>query len=249
MIRSSNPMLTDSSFSRGGRVTQFDEVMTIGGTVTKTLVCLLLAFLTAGYSWITFFQSGSNPASISGWMTVGIIGGLAAVLVTAFKKEWSTYTAPIYALAEGFVIGGISALFEVRFPGIAIQATGLTFGTLAVMLCAYQSGFIRPTEKFKLGVIAATGGIALVYFISFVMSLFGMAPQFLFGSGMFGIGFSLFVVGIAALNLVIDFDFIEQGARRSLPKYYEWYGALALMVTLVWLYIEFLRLMSKFRSR
>src|SRR5262249_19043928 len=154
-----------------------------------------------------------NPSLVSGLMMVGAIGGLILALVTVFKKEWAPVTAVLYALFEGLFLGGISSMLEASFPGIVIQATSLTFGTLAVMLFAYQSGLIRATEKFKLGVVAATGGIAIVYLISIVLSLFHISVPFIYGNGWFGIGFSIFVVVIAALNFVIDFDFIEQGAR------------------------------------
>jgi uncharacterized YccA/Bax inhibitor family protein len=152
-------------------------------------------------------------------------------------------------LLEGLFLGGISAIFEMRYPGIVIQAVGLTFGTLAMLLLAYKSGLIKPTENFRLMIFAATGGIALLYLVSFVMNMFGSGIGFIHSNGLFGIGFSLFVVAIAALNLVLDFDFIEQSAEQGAPKYMEWYVALCLMITLVWLYLEILRLLAKLRSR
>ena len=158
-------------------------------------------------------------------------------------------TAPIYALLEGLALGGISAIFEARFPGIVVQAVGLTFGALFCLLIAYKSGMIKVTENFKLGVVSATGAIALFYVVSLLLGMFGISLPFIHGSGIIGIGFSLFVVAIAALNLVLDFDFIENGADRGAPKYMEWYAAFGLIVTLVWLYIEILRLLSKIRSR
>jgi uncharacterized YccA/Bax inhibitor family protein len=178
----------------------------------------------------------------------GVIGGLIFCLITSFKSEWAPITAPIYALLEGLVIGGLSAFFEMAYPGIVVQAAGLTFGTLFVMLMAYKSGLIQATEKFKLGVIAATGGIALLYLVSLVMSMFGKPIGFIHEGGTFGILFSGFVVVIAALNLVLDFDFIRQGSEQGAPKYMEWYGAFALIVTLVWLYLEILRLLAKLRK-
>jgi uncharacterized YccA/Bax inhibitor family protein len=210
---------------------------------------MLLALITAGWTWMRFYQSGSDPASVTGWMMLGVFGGFAIALVTVFKKEWAPATAPIYALAEGFFIGGISSMFEAKYPGIVIQATALTFGTMAAMLAAYRSGFVQVTDNFRLGVVAATGGIALVYLTAIILSFFGIPVSFVYEGGFFGIAFSLFVVVIAALNLVLDFDLVEQGARRSLPKYMEWYCGFALMVTLIWLYVEFLRLLSKVRSR
>jgi len=210
---------------------------------------LLLVLLTAGFTWTQFYQAGGNPAAVSGWMMLGLFGGLAAAFATIFKQTWAPITAPIYALLEGLFLGGISATFEASYPGIVIQATMLTFGTLFAMLAAYQSGLVRATEKFKMGVMAATGGIALVYFSTIILGFFGVAVPFVHGNGLFSIGFSLFVVVIAALNFVLDFDLIEQGVKRGAPKFMEWYCSFALMVTLIWLYIEFLRLLSKIRSR
>jgi uncharacterized YccA/Bax inhibitor family protein len=170
-------------------------------------------------------------------------------MVTVFKKEWSPVTAPIYALLEGLALGGLSAVFDLRYPGIIIQAVSLTFGTLFVLLLAYRSGLIQVTQKFRLGVIAATGGIFLFYMMQMLLGLFGIRFVAINGSGFIGIGFSLFVVAIAALNLVLDFDFIEKGVQFGAPKYMEWYGAFGIMVTLVWLYLEILILLSKMRSR
>jgi len=169
--------------------------------------------------------------------------------VTVFKKEWSPVTAPMYALVEGFFLGAISAVFEARFPGIVFQAVLLTFGTLFALLVAYRSGLIKVTENFKLGVVAATGGIALLYLASFVLGFFNINVPVIHEASGWGIAFSLFVVVVAALNLVLDFDFIENGAAARAPKYMEWYGAFGLMVTLVWLYVEFLRLLSKIQQR
>jgi len=158
-------------------------------------------------------------------------------------------TTPLYAAFEGLLLGGLSLVFEARYPGIVINAVGLTLGTLAVLLLAYSSGLIRPSENFKLGVVAATGAVALLYFVSMVMGFFGKTIPFIHDSGPIGIGFSLFVVGLAALNLVLDFDFIERGAAMGAPKYMEWFGAFGLLVTLVWLYVEILRLLAKLQDR
>jgi uncharacterized YccA/Bax inhibitor family protein len=182
-------------------------------------------------------------------MLGGLIGGFICAMVTVFKKEWSPVTAPVYALLEGLVLGGVSAMFELRYPGIGIQAVSLTFGTLLVLLLAYRSGLIQVTQKFRLGVVAATGGIAVFYLLEMVLGFFGIQFTSINGSGLIGIGFSLIVVAVAALNLVLDFDFIEQGVQSGAPKYMEWYGAFGIMVTLVWLYLEMLRLLSKLRSR
>ena len=179
----------------------------------------------------------------------GAIGGLVVALITVFKKQWSPVTAPAYALLEGLFIGAFSAMMEARFPGIVLQAVGLTFGTLASLLVAYRSGLIRVTENFKLGVVAATGGIALLYLVDIAMGFFGHSVGFIHQSSLLGIGFSVVVVIIAALNLVFDFDFIERGVEQGAPKYMEWFAAFGLMVTLVWLYLEILRLLSKLNSR
>jgi uncharacterized YccA/Bax inhibitor family protein len=183
------------------------------------------------------------------WMMVGLIGGLITAVVTTFKKEWSPITAPIYAVLEGFALGGISALLESQYEGIVIQAVALTFGTAGCLLMAYKSGVIKATENFKLGIFAATGGIGFIYLIGWIMSFFGTSIPYIHENGLIGIGFSLVVVVIAALNLVLDFDFIEKGAEQGAPKFMEWYGAFGLMVTLIWLYIEILRLLSKLNSR
>lgn len=248
-MRSSNPTLSNGTFSDLRYLGDRAGSMTVQGTVYKTILLLLVAMMSAGWTWMKFYQSGGNPNAVSTMIWVGAIGGFVLAMVTVFKKEWAAITAPLYALLEGFFIGGLSAMLELQFPGIVIQACGLTFGTLFAMLIAYQSGLIQATEKFKMGIVAATGGIALMYLVVFVLSFFGVQPSFMYSSSLLSIGISLFVVIVAALNFILDFDFIEQGARQNVPKYMEWYGAFALMVTLVWLYIEFLRLLSKLRSR
>jgi uncharacterized YccA/Bax inhibitor family protein len=248
-MRSANPALPANTFTSPGYRTVGVDAMTVQGVVMKTALLLLCVMLSAGWTWMHFVKSGYNPAAVAPWMIGGVIGGLIVAGVTIFKREWSAITAPLYALLEGFFIGGLSAMLEVSYPGIAIQAATLTFGTLAAMLAAYQFGFVRATENFKMGIMAATGGIALVYLASMVLGFFGVQIPGIFGNGWVGIVFSVFVCVIAALNLVMDFDFIEQGARAGAPKYMEWYGAFALMVTLIWLYIEILRLLSKVRER
>jgi uncharacterized YccA/Bax inhibitor family protein len=222
--------------------------MTLQGTVNKAGVLLICVVATATWTWNLFLHSHSQQAVLP-LLVLGGIGGLIFAMSTIFKKEWAAFTAPVYALLEGLVLGSISAMLELRFPGIAIQAVSLTFGTLVVLLLAYRSGLIAVTEKFRLGVIAATGGIALFYIVQIVLGFFGVHFTAVNGSGAIGIGFSVFVVIIAALNLVLDFDFIETGVRVGAPKYMEWYGAFGLMVTLIWLYFEILRLLSKLRSR
>jgi uncharacterized YccA/Bax inhibitor family protein len=246
-MRTSNPALNDQTFAQFGYA-QAGEAMTVQGAVNKTGILLLCVLLTTFWTWRQFFLT-SNPASVMPWMIGGVIGGLVVALITTFKPQWASVTSPIYALLEGLFIGGVSALAENQYPGIVIQAVGLTFGTCLAMLMAYTSGLIKATENFKMGVVAATGGIALVYLVSIILNLFGVHVPFIYDNGLFGIGFSVFVVVIAALNLVLDFDFIDNGARSGAPKYMEWYAAFGLMVTLVWLYIEVLRLLIKLRSR
>ncbi len=246
-MRTSNPALNAETFGRHMSMAGAER-MTVQGTVNKTGILLLLSVLTAGFTWNQFYVSGGNPASVQGWMILGAIGGFITAMVCVFKKEWAPTAAPVYALLEGLFLGGISSMFEVQFPGIVIQAVGLTFGTALCLLLLYKSQVIQVTDNFRMGLFAATGGIALVYFLSFILGMFGMPIGFIHSSGLMGIGFSLFVVVIAALNLVLDFDFIEKGERAGAPKFMEWYAAFGLMVTLVWLYIEILRLLSKLRS-
>ena len=252
MIRSGNPALKESTFldlGSGTVVSRDAGAMTLNGTVNKTGILLLLSVLTAAFAWTQSVVTGPDgTAMVAPGVTIyalgGAIGGFILAMVTVFKKTWSPVTAPLYALVEGFFLGAISAVFELKYPGIVFQAVVLTFGTLGALLAAYRSGLIRATENFKLGVVAATGGIALVYLVSMGLRLFGKDIPLIHESGLVGIGFSLFVVVIAALNLVLDFDFIESGVEAGAPKYMEWYGAFGLMVTLVWLYIEFLRLLA-----
>ena len=236
--RSGNPVFGDKFNQSQGFVGS--ERMTLDGTVNKTGILLGLCFIGAIISW-----NIPNPFFIVGGALVGF--GLA--IYTSFVPRNAGITAPIYAFVEGLFLGGVSLMFEVQYPGIAIQAIGLTFGTLASLLFFYKSGLIKPTENFRLMIFSATFGIMILYLVSIVMSFFGSGIGFIHSNGVFGIGFSLFVVSIAALNLVLDFDFIEQGSENSLPKFMEWYGAFSLMVTLIWLYLEILRLLAKLRSR
>jgi uncharacterized YccA/Bax inhibitor family protein len=255
LMKTSNPVLNGKAFenspiARYGGAIEETSRMTLTGTVNKTGILLLCAVASAAWTWSLFMQS-HNAAEVAPQLIIGLIGGFIVALITTFKPAWSPVTAPIYALLEGLVLGGISAFMEVRYPGIAIQAVGLTFGTLLVLLLAYRSGLIPVTAKLRMGIVAATGGIALFYFLSMLLSLFHLnfGSSLIYGSGIIGIGFSLFVVAIAALNLVLDFDFIERGAAAGAPKYMEWYGAFGIIVTLVWLYLEILRLLAKLRNR
>ena len=248
LMRSSNPTLNDNAF-RSEQVAYGQEVMTVQGTVNKTGILLLCTVATAAWTWNMFFHS-PNREAVMPLAALGGIGGFIVAIVTVFKKNWAPITAPIYALLEGLILGSLSALFELRFPGIAIQAVSLTFGVMIVMLLAYRSRIIPVTNKLRMGIVAATGAIALLYVTQMVFGFFGHTfLNSVNGSTTIGIGFSLLVVGIAALNFVLDFDFIERGAQFGAPKYMEWYGAFGLMVTLIWLYMEMLRLLSKLRDR
>jgi uncharacterized YccA/Bax inhibitor family protein len=245
ILRTANPALNEKAFK--GQVA-VGEAMTLQGTVNKTGLLLLCVVVTAAWTW--GLSHSPAPEAAIPWMMGGLLGGFIVALVTIFKQSWAPLTAPIYALLEGLALGGISAFFEKSYPGVAIQAVGLTFGTLFVMLLAYKSGIVRATERFKLGVIAATGGIAILYLVEMVLGgFFHIQVPAINGSGPWGIAFSLFVVIIAALNLVLDFDLIETGVKMGAPKYMEWYGAFGLMVTLIWLYLEMLRLLAKMRRR
>lgn len=247
LMRTSNPTLNDQVF-RSERAA-FGQTMTVQGAVNKTGILLLCAIATASWTWNLSLHSES-PQAVFPLIFVGAIGGLVVAMVTVFKRQWAAVTAPIYALLQGLVLGGISAVFEARYPGIAIQAVGLTFGVLLVMLLAYSTGMIRVSDKFRLGVVAATGGIALFYLLTWVLSFFHIQLfSAVYGAGTIGIAFSVFVVIIAALNLVLDFDLVERGAAYGAPKYMEWYSAFALMVTLIWMYFEILRLLGKMRDR
>lgn len=243
-MRSGNPFLGDKSFDL---VERGETRMTLMGTVNKTAILLALTLISALWVWNKFYAF-QDPAAIMPLMWIGIIGGLILALVTTFAKKAAPFTAPAYALLEGLALGGISAFYETRYPGIVIQGVGLTFGTLACLLLAYRTGVVKATENFKLGVVAATGAIALLYIVNLVMGMFGHSMGFIHEGGTVGILFSLVVVTVAALNLVLDFDFIEQGVAAGSPKYMEWYGAFGLLVALVWLYLEMLRLLSKLRK-
>jgi len=252
MFRTANPALREQIFENAAATGFAESTMTIVGTARKTGILLLLVILTAGFTWRLFYGAAdvaSGAAAVMPWMMVGIFGGLIVAIVTIIKRDWAMITAPIYALLEGLALGGISAIFEQAYPSIVMPAVGLTFGTLAVMLIIYANRWIQVTEKFRIGIIAATGAICLVYLATFVMNLFGTTIPYIHSGGPIGIIFSVVVIVIAALNLVLDFDLIERGSEMGAPKYMEWYGAFGLMVTLIWLYLEFLRLLAKMRQR
>ncbi|MBD3343569.1 MAG: hypothetical protein GF401_00730 [Chitinivibrionales bacterium] len=239
-MRTANPALSEGTFADRSRTAAGGATMTIQGTVNKTGLLLLFTIGSAAFTW------GSQSM---GLLIFGAIGGLIAALVTVFKKEWAPVTSPVYAVCEGMFLGGISSMYEAAYPGIVTNAVMLTFGTLFTLLLAYKTGVIKVTQNFRLGVIAATGGIGLVYMATILLSFFGIRMPFIHDAGPLGIGISLFIVIVAALNLVLDFDFIERGAGAGVPKYMEWYAAFGLLVTLIWLYLEILRLLSKLNRR
>ena len=241
-MRTANPALQSDTFrkSMSGSIAS-DGTMTINGVVNKTGLSLFLLIISASITW-------SNPAL--SWLGIlGTFTGLILAVVTIFKPTISYLTVPAYAIMQGLFLGLISRVFENQYPGIAVQAIFLTFGTLGSLLLAYMSGLIKATENFKLGIFAATGAIGVLYLINFIMSFFGTGIGVIHSNSTMGIVFSIGVVVIAALNLVLDFDFIEEGAEIGAPKYMEWYATFGLLVTLIWLYIEILRLLSKLNSR
>ncbi len=244
MMNSSNPTLSEKAFNSVGMDNA--NPMTLQGTVNKSALLLAMVLLPAYFTWQ---QAMTNPAAAMPWVWGGLIGGLVFCLVTCFKKEWSAVTAPLYAISEGLLLGAISAMYEAQFHGIVLQAVLLTTGTLIGMLGLYTTRIIQPTQKFMMGVFAATAGIALTYLIGMVLSMFGIRLGFLYGNGWFSIGISFVIVIVAALNLIMDFAVIEHGVQSRAPKYMEWYASFGLLVTLVWLYLEILRLLSKFASR
>ncbi|WP_372868406.1 Bax inhibitor-1/YccA family protein [Planomicrobium okeanokoites] len=244
-MRSGNPSLKKEAFEKFDTVGS-GQTMTIGGTVNRTFILILLVLATFVYSWNQFVE---NPGSVLPLILIGAIGGLIVALITIFVPKVSPFTAPLYALLEGLFLGAISAQYEAQYGDIVFQAVLLTIAVLFSLLLVYKSGLIKVTQNFRMGVIAATGAIFLVYLVSFIGGFFGFNVPYLHDSSPIGIAISVIIVIIAALNLVLDFDFIENAAASRVPKYFEWYGAFGLLITLVWLYLEILRLLSKIRSR
>ncbi len=242
--KTGNPILRTKAFTQPGVIT--GDRMTVSGTIGKSVIMLVLLTLTAGWVWSRFFATGS-PEAVMPYVLGGVIGGLVFALATSFKPNWAPITAPLYAICEGFAIGGISALFESRYPGIVIQAVGLTLATALGMLTLYRTGIIKVTDRFKRMLFAATSGILIFYLVTWVVSFFGVNTSALFGHSSLSIGISLVIVAIAAFNLVLDFDIIARQSAMGAPRFMEWYGAFALMVTLVWLYLEILRLLGNTR--
>lgn len=252
ITKSSNPVFKERVFNKG--YTTDSEVMTVNGTINKTALMLLLVIAAAVFTWNKFFEAiAVNPeagmSSVLPWLAIGGIGGLITAIVTVFRPQSSGISAPIYAIFEGLLLGGLSAVFESMYPSIVMRAVALTLAVFFAMLFLYRSGIIKVTKKFMMGVFAATAGIAIVYLVGFIGSMFGAPMEFLHGNSNLSIGISLVIVAVAALNLILDFSFIDRASQAGSPKYMEWYGAFGLMVTLIWLYLEILRLLSKLASR
>lgn len=239
-MRSGNPTISEKVFQRSREAISTGETMTANGAANKTGILFLILLIGASISWY-------NPTSLLMWG--GAIGGFIVAMVTIFKKEWAPVTAPIYAALEGLFLGAVSIAYASLYNGIVFNAVLLTIGIFAAMLFVYRTGLVQVTHRFRMGIVAATGGIFLVYMASFVLGFFGINVGLITGNGLWGIGFSIIIVVIAALNLVLDFDMIDKGEEYGAPKYFEWYCAFGLMVTLVWLYIEILRLLGKLQQR
>lgn len=244
--KSTNPVLNVNRFEKAEAFSKAESgVMTINGTINKTLMLFALLLVTGIFSWKSVL---ANPGSFGMYVGIGAIGGLVVAFVTIFNQRLAPYTAPIYALLEGLFIGAISAFYSTIYSGIVIKAVGLTLSVLAIMLLAYKSGYVRATPKFKRIMIIAIGGVMFFYILNFIFSMMGGGVS-LFNLGWMGVGIQLVIVGIASLSLILDFDNIENGAKAGLPKYAEWYAGFGLMVTLVWLYLEILRLLALLSDR
>jgi uncharacterized YccA/Bax inhibitor family protein len=248
IYKSGNPTLTQKMFDKSMHLeANMQGTMSVRGAINKFGFLLVMVIAGAAYTWNLFEQG--KPDTMYTLMIVGAIGGLISALAITFKPNWAGYLAPLYGLLEGLFIGGISvvlnAAFAKNYPGLIMQAVGLTFGVAIAMFLLYNFRIIKATEKFKSVIIAATLGIGIFYLLSMVLRMFGVNMPFIYDSSALSIGISLFIVAIAALNLILDFDMIEQGAERGAPKFMEWYGAFGLLVTLVWLYLEIVRLLSK----
>lgn len=252
LFKSGNPTLSENRFKSTvlDQVVSLENVMTVNGTLQKFGFLFLMLMGTAFYAWKEVMAGGTNTQL---FIYLGAFGGLGIAILLMFKKEWAPYLSPAYALLEGLFVGAISAYFHAAFseiaPGIIFNAVGLTFGTAIAMYLLYSFKIIKATEKFKSIIITATAGIAIFYLITIALGFFGITIPFLHEGTAIGIGFSIFVVALAALNLILDFDMIEKGAELGAPKYMEWYGAFGLLVTIIWLYLEILRLLAKINKR
>lgn len=253
-LRTSNPALWSGAFDRA-RDEHAAGAMSLQGMVIKTPILVAILVAAAAFTWSLTLRVDNgvlgvaNKTAVYGFMVLGFLGGLVVALITIFVPRISPFTAPLYAAFEGLALGGISAFFESVYSGIVIQSVGLTVGTLVLLLVLYGTGVVKVTQGFRAAVIAATGAVFLVYLIGFVLSFVGVQMPFIYGNTWVGIGFSLVVVVIAALNLVLDFDVVHQNIQMGAPRYMEWYCGFSLLVTLIWLYLEILRLLAKIRSR
>ena len=249
LFKSGNPTLSEKTFEKTINTSGDSGVMTERGTLNKFGLLMILVLASASFTW----KAAAESVNVMPWIIASGIGGVIIVLILAFRPVWAAFLAPIYALVEGVFVGGISAFYNDAFaqvaPGIVMQAVGITFGVVIAMFVLYRFEIIKATQKFKTIIFTATAGVAIFYLLAFVLRFFNIEMPLIHSSGTWGVVFSLVVVGIAALNLILDFDMIEQGSAMGAPKYMEWYGAFGLMVTLIWLYIEILRLLSKLRSR
>ena len=252
LLKSGNPTLTEKIFDRSTLDHQ-QGIMTARGAMNKFGFLFLMVIAGAGFTWHLYYQGKAQ--TMMPLMMLGVFGGLITALIITFKRSWAPFLAPLYGLLEGLFLGAISAVmneaFSVKYPGLIMQAVGLTLGVAVAMFLLYSSGIIKVTERFRSVLFTATIGIGIFYLVTWIVSMFGVHMDFMMiGNGsMLGIGISLFVVVIAALNLIMDFDMIEQGAQMGAPKYMEWYCAFGLMVTIVWLYVEMLKLLSRFSRR
>lgn len=249
LFKSGNPTLSEKTFEKTINTSGDSGVMTERGTLNKFGLLMILVLASASFTW----KAAAESVNVMPWIIASGIGGVIIVLILAFRPVWAAFLAPIYALVEGVFVGGISAFYNDAFaqvaPGIVMQAVGITFGVVIAMFVLYRFEIIKATQKFKTIIFTATAGIAIFYLLAIVLRFFNIEMPLIHSSGTWGIVFSLVVVGIAALNLILDFDMIEQGSAMGAPKYMEWYGAFGLLVTIVWLYIEILRLLSKFARR
>jgi uncharacterized YccA/Bax inhibitor family protein len=242
-MASANPAMSPAVYDRAGFSDSTSGVMTLPGTAFKSLVLVGIVLVTGTLNWMQ--AANGEKELVLGLTIAGSLGGFVLALVTIFYPKIAPITAPIYAAAEGLFLGGVSSFFEKQYAGIVFQAVSLSVGILTIMLFLYATRMVQATQKFKIAVVSATGAICLVYAAGWILSWFNVRIPYIHESGMIGIGFSLFVVGVAALNLILDFDFIEQGVQQQAPKYMEWYGGFSLLVTLVWMYLEILRLLAK----
>lgn len=275
-MRSSNPALSDKVFDKaraGSAATeagwaaspqQLEEAynapayerpvdanvdaMTVNGTIWATAALLVLLVGAGVFGWNSV-DATAQSVSFPGWLFPVMLGGLGVAILTIFKPNLARFTGPVYALLQGAFVGAISAVYNTAYDGIVLQAVGLTIGVFAVMLFLFATRIIKVTDKLRMGIVAATGAIFLVYMVNIVLSFFDASVPFLHDTGPLGIGISLLIVGVAAFNLLLDFDFVERGVAAQLDRKMEWYAAFGLLVTIVWLYLELLRLLAKLQGR